>query len=304
MKVLVTGADGFVGGHLVKKLKEKNHKLFLIGEFVDKLKEIPDDKDSYLSYLNLDQTELINRIKSFYPEVVINLAAYSTSSDSYTDMEKLLNANIFFLSRLLDSIKEIKLKGFIYTGSSTEYFRNDKILNSAYLYSASKSAGRSILDYYSDVYGFKSVFVTPYNIYGTISRQKKIIDFLYDSLNSSDPVNTTNGEQILDFIHVEDIAELYIRIINEFDNIPDNTEFFAGTGKGTSIRQLAGLFELLTGKKANINWGGIPYRKKDLIYSVADTRKMEELLNWIPSVDLKTGLTLYLKSKERKYNPV
>ena len=42
MKVLVTGADGFVGEHLVRKLKEKNHNLFLIGEVVDKLKEIED----------------------------------------------------------------------------------------------------------------------------------------------------------------------------------------------------------------------------------------------------------------------
>lgn len=298
MKVLVTGADGFVGGHLVKKLKEKNHRLFLIGEVVDKLKGICNNEHSYLSYLNLDQTELINRIKEFYPEFVINLAGYSTSSDSYADVEKLINANVLFLSRLLDSVKDIKLKCFIYTGSSTEYFKNDKILNPAYLYSASKSAGRSILAYYSDVYCFKSIVVTPFNIYGEINGQKKIIDILYNSLDSPEPVNTTQGEQVLDFIHVEDVAELYIRIMNEFDNIPDNTEFFAGTGKGTSIKQLAGFLELLTGKKANINWGGIPYRKKDLMYSVADIRKMEELLNWTPSVDLHTGLTMYLKSKE------
>lgn len=300
MKVLVTGADGFVGEHLVRKLKEKNHNLFLIGEVVDKLKEISDDNHSYLSYLKLDQEKLKNRIKEFYPELVINLAGYSTSSDSYTDMMKITNANVLFLSRLLDSVKEIELKCFIYTGSSTEYFKNDKILNPAYLYSASKSAGRSILDYYSDVYGFKSIFVTPYNIYGTTGRQKKIIDFLYDSLNSSDPVKTTMGEQILDFIHVEDVAELFAKILDSLDNIPHNAEFFAGTGKGTSIKQLAGLLESLTGGKANITWGGIPYRKKDLMYSVADTRKMEELLNWTPAVDLQTGLTMYLKSKGSK----
>lgn len=293
MRILVTGADGFIGSYLIPRLIEDRYNLFLIGSNEDKLKEKFGLYSICLSFIDLPHNELIQKMVDFSPEVIINLAGYSTSSDSYKDQELLFSANILFLGRLLDALKNVDLRCFIFTGSSTEFFEGDSVFNPAYLYSATKTAGRFILNYYSDVYNFKSIFVTPYNVYGGITGQRKIIDILYDSLDSKFPVDTTAGEQILDFININDLVELFCQILDNIETIPDRTNFQAGTGEGTSIRKLVKILENASGRKANINWGGIPYRKKDTMYSVADTSKQIELLNWQPKIKLKEGIKLY-----------
>jgi nucleoside-diphosphate-sugar epimerase len=300
MRILITGADGFVGGYLVSRLLEDKHKLFLIGNKNKRLKERFGSIPVCLSFINLPHTELTQKITEFSPEVVFHLAGYTTASDSYTDLKFLFSANILFLGKILDALKDVNLKCFIYTGSSTEFCKEKDILNPAYLYSATKTAGRSILNYYSDVYNFKSIFVTPYNVYGGITSQKKIIDILYNSLDSEFPVDITLGRQVLDFIYISDLIDLFCKILDNVDMIPDKTNFHAGTGKGTSIRKIAKLFEKATGKRANIRWGGIPYRKKDIMHSVADVRKQRELLNWQPEIELKEGIKMYLDTIEGK----
>jgi nucleoside-diphosphate-sugar epimerase len=247
----------------------------------------------------LSKTKFEQNIIKFSPEVVIHLAAYSTASDSYEDMECLINANILFLGKVLDALKSTNLKCFIYTGSSTEYHLGDGVINPSYLYSATKTAGRSILDYYADVYDFKSIFITPYTVYGGITAQKKIIDILFDSLDSDKPINITPGEQTLDFIHVLDLADLYCKVINNISTIPNKTNFHAGNGEGHTLRQLAALLEKASRKKTNLNWGGISYRKKDTMYSVANTNQQRELLNWHPSIDLTKGIKMYLEIKDK-----
>lgn len=300
MKILVTGADGLVGGYMIPKLLKKKHQLFLIGENVQFLKGHYGHYSICLSFIDLQKNELTKKITEFSPEVVIHLAAYSTASDSYEDMEHLFTANILFLGRILDALKSTNLGCFIYTGSCTEYSKGDGVLNPSYLYSATKTAGRSILDYYSGNYNFKSITVTPYTVYGGISAQRKIIDILYESLDSDFPVDTTLGEQVLDFIHVLDLADLFCKIADNIDIIPDKTNFHAGTGNGTSVRELAALMEKISKKNANINWGGIPYRKRDTMYAVADIRKQKELLNWYPEITLNKGIKMYLNVKDKR----
>jgi nucleoside-diphosphate-sugar epimerase len=297
MRILVTGADGFVGTYLIPRLHEHKHKLFLIGRDLIRMKKAYDFNPICLTFIDLQKNELTKNITEFSPEVVIHLAAYSTASDSYEDMERLFTANILFLGKILDSLKSSNLRCFIYTGSCTEYYKGDGVLNSTYLYSATKTAGRSILDYYSDIYNFKSIIVTPFTVYGGGTGKKKIIDILYDSLDSNYTVDTTFGDQVLDFIHVFDLVELFCKIVDKIDIIPDKTNFHAGTGIGTSLRQLAALLEKISNKKANVNWGGIPYRKKDTMYAVADIRKQKELLNWQHCIDLKKGVKMYIDSK-------
>jgi len=299
MKIIVTGADGFVGEYLIPRLIKDKHELFLIGNDIESLKERHGNNNLCLSYIDLDQNKLIDKINKFSPETVIHLAAFSTASDAFTDMENLFSANILFLGKILDALKKTNLKSFIYTGSSTEYSKGDDLFNPAYLYSATKTAGRSILNYYSDIYNFKSIFITPYNVYGGINPKKKIIDLLYDSLNSDSPVDTTKGNQELDFIHIIDLVDLYCKIIDNLNVIPNNTNFKAGTGVGHSLRELAALLERFSGKETNINWGGIPYRTKDTMYAVANISNQKEILNWNHQINLEQGVRMFLETKAK-----
>jgi CDP-paratose synthetase len=297
MKIVITGADGFVGGHLIPKLLDDKHEIFLIGGNIDSLKRRFGETHLYLSFIKLDQNELIDKLIKFSPDIVVNLAAFSTSTDTYDDLQNLFSANILFLGKILDALKNVNLKLFIYTGSSTEHAKNDNSIDPVYLYSATKSAGRAILKYYSEIYNFKNISINPYNIYGEFGTQNKVLDLICDSLNSATPINLTPGNQVLDFINVDDVAKLYVSVIEKFATIPNNSILPAGTGTGHSLKEIAAIIEAISDKKVNINWGGISYRKKDTVYSVADILLTKRVCGWEPSIDINEGLKRLLKGK-------
>lgn len=294
MKILITGADSFVGSYLVPQLIAGSHELFLIGGNNARLtKNYPEQ--IIVSYINLTQEKLESDILSFQPEIVIHLAAYSTPNDNFSDYEKLIDANILFLGKLLTSLFKVPPKLFVNTGSSFEYFKGNKVLDPAYLYTATKTASRFILKYYTEAYEFKYCTVCPYSIYGGVDSRKKVLDYIRESLNASTPQDLSPGKQVMDFIHVEDLVNLYCAIISHPDVVENEMTFHAGSGKGYTLRELSALIENISGLKANINWGALPYRKRDVMHAVADIRLQQKLFNWKPLYNLEEGLKAYLK---------
>ncbi len=191
---------------------------------------------------------------------------------------------------MLDAIKNIDLKLFINTGTFAEYFKGDNDFDPAYLYAATKTASRSFLDYYSKVYNFKQSTIVPYTIYGGNDSQKKLIDIICDSIKSSVPIDLSPGEQVLDFIHVDDITDFYVVLIKNFNKLSQKTNFQLGTGVGHTLKQVAQLMERITQKKTNINWGGLDYRKSDVMYAVANIETQKIKFNWEPKISLIDGI--------------
>jgi len=299
MNIIVTGADGFIGTNLINKLCETTHNLMLIGKDVSKMKaSVLKDYGCY-SYVEISQDEMGKAFENFEPDVLIHLAAYSTASDAYEDMEKLIEANLLYLCKILDALKCSKIKSFIYTGSFAEFFNGDNVFDPAYLYAATKTAGRSIATYYANTYNFKLISICPYTVYGGIDNSKKIIDYLFDSLDNPHPIDISSGAQILDFIHVNDIALLLIKIAENIDIIPSGAIFKAGTGEGHTFKDIIRIMEEETGLKSNLNLGGRPYRKRDIMHAVADTNLQKKLLNFTHKISLRDGIKGYLKEKSK-----
>lgn len=295
MRILVTGSTGFVGKHLVPKLINAKHNIAEITIEPEISQKLYANNTIKISVT--DKQELfVKNIEKFNPEIVIHLASFLTSSDDYAVLEKLLNVNIHFFCRVLDALKNCELKLFINTGTFAEYYQGDGKFDPAYLYASTKTASRSFLDYYSKVYNFKQTTVVPYTIYGGIDSQKKIIDIIYESLENEIPADLSAGEQILDFIHVEDVASFYVHLIKHIEQLEQKSTFQLGTGVGTTLQQLAEKLEAKTGKKAYINWGAKAYRPSDIMYAVARGK----LLNWSPKVTLEKGIIDYLNRKSTK----
>lgn len=298
MNIVITGSTGFIGRHLTPALVEQGYNILEITRSIEKSTTLFGQATNK-HLLTKDNNSLKLVLEKFRPEVCIHLASFLTSGDSYQDMEKLVDSNLLYLLRLLDALKGSGVKFFTNTGTFAEYFKGDDCINPAYLYAATKSASRYFVEYYSNVYGFKHATVVPYTIYGGTDSQKKLIDLIYDSLLSDITVELSPGEQILDFVHVNDVVDFYLRLIKNYSRIPTHKVFKLGTGEGTSIKQLAELMEILSGKKANIAWGAKPYRPRDIMLAVADTSEQTKLFNWKASINLREGLQMYLQNKQR-----
>jgi CDP-paratose synthetase len=126
---------------------------------------------------------------------------------------------------------------------------------------------------------------------------KRLFDYMAESLDAPEPVDMTKGEQVLDFIHVDDVAGFFAYTVahaDEFLALKENgAEFHLGTGKGTSIREVAALMEEISGKKCNIHWGGRAYRERDIMHAVAPVEK--NACGWKAEISLKDGIKRMLK---------
>jgi len=291
--VLVTGGTGFIGQKLVKVLIKNQYNVAVIVRDINLAKEMFGDAVHYIDN-KTSQTFKLN-IQAFSPDIVAHLAAYSTSRDDLEAIESLIESNVLFLSRLLDGLRECDLKLFINTGSFSEYYQNDDVLNPAYFYSATKISSRYIIDYFSKVCGFRVINNILYTVYGGQTPHKKVIDYIISSLGSKVPINMTAGEQVLDFVHIDDVVNFYLLLINKATDFDfQYREYNVATGQGSSIKMLSKMIEKQTGQQANINWGAIEYRPRDIMWAVANIQKERDELQWQPLVPLENGVKRYL----------
>jgi nucleoside-diphosphate-sugar epimerase len=292
MKILITGSTGFVGRNLVPKLIDHGYEILELTRNIDKSKQLFGNRTDKLETTD---GNFKSKIRSFKPESVVHLASYLTSSDNLEDINKLLEANISFLSKVLDATSKSSINLFINTGTFAEYFNGGDEFEPAYFYAATKTASRSILDYYASAYKFKQATVVPYTIYGGQDSQKKIIDLIFDSTLNNKILDLSPGEQVLDFIHINDVTDFYLLLIKNESKLQNKTNFKLGTGVGYNLKQISNLIEELTNRKANINWGGKEYRNSDVMYAVANLKNIKKIFDWSPKISILEGLKLKLK---------
>ncbi|MDR0754078.1 MAG: NAD(P)-dependent oxidoreductase [Prevotellaceae bacterium] len=294
-KILITGATGFVGKHLIPQLANTciEAEILTVNRNVEKAKNM---------FKNIKCKHILSNdyesIMKFNPEIVIHLATLSTSRNNMEIIRPMIEANIIFGVNLLSVLSKCSnLKLFVNTGSFAEYRTGTDKPNAAYLYAATKSAFRSFVDYYSNLAGFKYITAVPYTVYGSNDTAKKIIDYIRESLSTQSPVKMTKGEQILDFIHVSDVANFFVKLIENAQNIiekmPNGENFYVGTGVGTKIRDLAKLIENAENKKCNIEWGALPYRQMDIMYAIAPIEKNNIIIDWKSKISIEEGIKLW-----------
>ena len=271
MRIAITGATGFVGQNLIPILFSEfvDARVLTINQNVEKADRLyPIEEYPRCIHIRVDE---LDRLIDFNPEVTIHLATLTTACNDTAIIKPMIAANIEFGVLLLDALMRCSaMKLFVNTGSFAEYRLGPGLFDSAYLYTAS------------------------YSVYGGKRTVKRIMDYIIESMYSEEPVNMTAGEQVLDFIHVDDVAGFYTYVVEhvaEFCHLEKNgEEFHLGTGRGTSIREVAALVEDIFGRKCNINWGGRPYRDRDTMYAVAPIAKNLLLTGWTTTITLRDGI--------------
>lgn len=297
MRVALTGITGFVGMNLMPQLLAlgSDYEFMTLNIDVDEA-ERKYPKSQYTNFRHVHTTNL-EALVAFNPDMVLHLATVTTAANNTEIIHPMIAANIEFGVLLLDALQKCdNFKLFVNTGSFAEYRFGPDHFDSAYLYTATKTAFRAFVAYYAGLgRGFKYITAVPYSVYGGTMTVKRLFDYMAESLDAPSPVDMTKGEQVLDFIHVDDVAGFFVYTVahaDEFLALEQNgAEFHLGTGKGTSIREVAALMEEISGKKCNINWGGREYRERDIMHAVAPVEKNQ--CGWRAKIDLRTGIQAF-----------
>jgi CDP-paratose synthetase len=293
MEIILTGATGFLGSHLLKRLLDDGHKVSIIKRSfsnTDKIRSVLCHHN--LSTFDIDKCNIEHIFQQKKIDIIIHAATeYGRNNESIL---KILEANIILPIRLIEMGIKYNVKSFLNTDSyfNKENYRYSNLLN----YSLSK---RSLLTWLKQLSSSIQIMnVSLEHIYGPNDSDSKFVEMLFKkiAIEKVGRLGLTHGHQKRDFIFIEDVVEAYIALIkysNEHNFSFRNFEI--GTGECIELRELALKIKRLSKSATILGFGDIPYRSDEIMQSKADLKLVTEL-NWRSSTSLDDGVQNILKA--------
>jgi len=292
MKVLVTGATGFIGSHVVRIAVKEGHEVYVahqsgtdtwrIKDVLSQIELIPGDLPANES--------LISFLERIRPELCIHMAWYAEPGRYLTAPENvsLVGASLDLASRLA----QLGCRRFVGMGTCLEYdtrfeyLSEDTPTRPESLYAASKLAVQIVLARLAKGTGMESAWVRLFYLYGPFEDSRRLVPTIVRSLLSGEPVTITAGDLIRDFLHVEDVAAAIWAVACSNATGPVNV----GSGKPVSVKEVAMMTGNLIARAELITVGRTPSGTSEPPFICANPGRLKTYTGWSPRYDLEAGL--------------
>ena len=293
LKSVITGGAGFIGSNLADHLVRIGHKVVVLDNFVSgKKSNLSHHKKKNVKIIKIDISKSKNLDKYFKgADYVFHLAALAEIIPSIKNPKKYFKNNVIGTLKVVEAVKKVKIKKLIYAASSSCYGTPKKLPTSEKdridlknPYAVTKFIGEEIIMKYAEMFKMPNLSFRFFNVYGArlnVSGQygAVISNFLSQTKNKKPLTIVGNGKQTRDFIHVDDLANAFIKAIK---STKVNKIYNLGSGQKTSINTLAKIF----GGKTKF----IPIRPGEPKNSLADISKIKKEINWKPKISIEQGI--------------
>lgn len=313
MKVLVTGAAGFIGMHTTIALLKRGDTVIGVDNLNDyysvKLKEDrlenikkQENADSFSFHkIDISDVEAFNElVKQTQPDCILNLAAQAGVRYSLTNPFVYEQANMKGFLSVLEAARHNNVKNVVYASSSSVYGGNDKVPFSAddrvdnpiSLYAATKKANELYAHVYSHLFGISTIGLRFFTVYGPWGRPDMAAYIFANKINKDEPIDVFNhGKMKRDFTFVDDIVQGVIASIDLCPKI--NYEVFnLGNNNTEELGHFIKIIEDNLGKTAVKNMKDI--QPGDVPATYADIEKSKEMLGYQPTTNIDVGLKKFL----------
>lgn len=287
MRVLVTGATGFLGSSVTRRLVTEGHAVGVLARGESRLDTLQDllpriavhrHDGSYAS--------LLAAIRATKPEAVVHLASLFLMQHQAQDVARLVESNLGFPVQLLEAMCQEGVGQLINTGTSWQHWRNENG-NPVNLYAASKQAFESLLAYYVEAKGLKAITLKLFDTYGPGDTRPKLFSLLRRSTKTGELLRMSPGEQQLDFVFVDDVVEAYALALRRVSQVSRHECHAVSNPPRLGLRKVAAIYADVVGRPANIEWGGLPYRLREVMLPWSD---YSLLPGWQANVALGEGI--------------
>lgn len=305
---LITGASGFIGSVLMRKLSKKNKVIHIILRNEAKTWRIDDllDKVTIHRCDMTDLEDLTKILKKIKPTIIYHLATHGAYSDQ-KNADQIIETNFLGTWNLLQAANTIDYKLFVNTGSSSEYgFKNEAmgekdLLEPNSYYAVTKAAQSLLCSFLAKNDNKPIVTIRPFSVYGPYEEPKRLIPTLLKSIMDQTKMKLVSSKVARDYVYIDDVVEAYLKInklikaSGEIINI--------GSGTQTNIGQLVKIACQATKQTTQFIKDGMQSRNWDANTWVGDISKARRLLGWYPKTDLDKGLlkTWNWLKKNRKF---
>lgn len=336
MKILVTGAAGFIGFHTSKKLLEKGHQV--VG-----LDNINDYYDVNLKYARLgelgihqSEAEIFNTIctsnnyddafkfirinledreqlpKLFEKEgfdIVCNLAAQAGVRYSIENPETYIDTNVVGFLNILECCRHSNIKHLVYASSSSVYGLNEKIPFSTddnvdqpiSLYAASKKSNELMAHTYSHLFNFPTTGLRFFTVYGPWGRPDMAVFLFTKAITNNKPIKVFNyGKMERDFTYIDDIVEGVTRIIEK----PTKTNSYKiyNIGNNNSVQLMDFIKEIEFNLEKEAEKEMLPMQPGDVGKTWADIDSLIKDYDYKPNTSVKSGIKSFINWYKEFYN--
>jgi UDP-glucose 4-epimerase len=293
MRALVLGGNGFIGSHLVDALLGDGHRVRVFDRQPDRFREPLNGVDYRFGSL-ADVADVAEALTGI--DVVFHLVSTSVPSTSNLDPVADIEGNLVSAVQLLDQMRRLDVRRIVFLSSGGTVYGNPETspvtethpLRPICSYGVVKVAIENYLAMYQDLYAIEPVVVRPSNPVGPrqghLGVQGVIPTFLRRLLDG-DPIQVWgDGSVVRDYLDITDLASLCLRagtsdVIGVFN---------AGSGVGTSIRDVISLIESVTGRQADVTYQ--PARSFDVQRIVLDSGLARRTFGWSPTIALDESI--------------
>jgi len=289
--ILLTGATGFIGSHLLDVLVRLNKQVVVAKRSTSDTWRIKHLLDS-VSVCNVDESSIDSIFEEHNIETIIHLATLYRKFDSVGDLKNMVDSNVTFPLQLIETGLRKNLKLFVNTGTYFEYdctelpVRETAAIKPFNLYARTKLAFESMLESYAS-----QISVRTFRLFSPYGEKdnKKLIPYIIQSAVNHEPLKLSEGLQKLDFVYVTDIVDAYLKVIESVNENASKYEVFnIGSGVAISVREVVSLVEQQLGESINKSWGDPSIVDYPLV--VADVSKAKKLLGWSPKISMRQGI--------------
>jgi len=276
IKVLVTGANGFVGQHLVTYLKELHRKHIQV--FTTKM-------------LRLEKSHSWNDLPKV--DVLVHLASQSGVIESFKNPSHFITSNYCMVVNALEYCK--RFNSHLIFPSTSSYdpiyappYNESMPLIAANPYSYSKIACEDVCKFYSKQFNVPVSVVRPFNIYGRGQSKEFLIPKMVDQALNGRVITVMDVRPKRDYLYISDFVLLLYKILTK--GVHNNFEIFnAGSEKSYSVQEVFDILNSRFDKTLSLDNKNI-YRKNEIMVTRADIRKIKQVISWEPTVSIDEGI--------------
>lgn len=295
MRILVTGAAGFIGANLVRAWSEDGHEVHAaVRPGSDRWRLV--DANAIQFEADLARSESVDALLRWVqPEVIVNAAAYGAYPHQQ-ELTRMLAVNVSLVCQLVEwaRIEGIPL---LHLGSSSEYglmdhpASEDERLAPNSTYAVTKAAGSHLVCDGVERCGLRAAVFRLYSVYGQWEEPSRLMPTLvcYASAGRLPPA-LVDPAVSRDFVHVDDVVKAATAWIRDPIALPEPAVLNIASGVQTSLGDLVAVVCKTFGVVENPRWGSMERRRWDTSSWVGDVRRARALLSWSPEVPLSRGL--------------
>lgn len=305
---LVTGATGFIGSNIVHQLVKQGQSVSVIvrnKKLNFRLVDIADKLNIY--ECDIQSEKLSGIVCDIKPDYILHLARYGNLPQE-ENINTMIDVNLKGTINLINAARQNPFKLFINTSSCAEYgikehamsekdilepLNNFAVIASATTLYAQKEAKRNNLPI---------IAVRLFTPFGYYEDSFRLIPSVIMSSLDNNPVKVSNPKNVRDFIFIEDIVDVYLRII-KIKHAPGEI-YNIGSGKQQTVGEIVQMIQKITKSKSRVEWGAVAKQARYIEPSrwEADMSKTKKVLKWKPKNTIEVGLTKTIEWFEKNKN--